>query len=509
MSQHLVIAPVLVPFTAAVILLLLGDRAPLWLQRAVGAVSALTLVAVAVALLGRADTGAISVYRLGHWPAPFGIVLVLDRLAASMLLLTSVLGTVVLGWSMGGSDARGGRFHTLLQAQLMGLHGAFLTGDMFNLFVFFEILLLASYGLLLHGAGKERLRAAIHYVVLNLAGSGLFLVALGILYAALGTMNMADMAARAASVPAADAGLLRVGGLLLMTVFALKAALFPLLFWLPRTYAVAEAGVAALFAIMTKVGVYALIRVGTQLFGPEGQAVANLAWPFLFPAALGTMAFGAFGTLAATRLRHLAAHLVLSSVGLLLAVVSVGSKASLAAALYYLPHSTLLSAATFLLMSCIEKSRWAGDWIGGAAPARRGGVLAALYFIMAIATVGLPPLSGFWGKVAMLRTVAPWGPGLALWIVALVVSLLSLVALARVGSVVFWRQPVSPSEKGPPTARQKPWLLVPVALLLSASVALSVFAEPVLRFADRTARQLHQPARFSDAVLKNQKGGKL
>ncbi|HUF49672.1 MAG TPA: proton-conducting transporter membrane subunit, partial [Longimicrobiales bacterium] len=230
MSGHMVILPVLVPFFTGSALILLALRR-IEAQRAVSLAGVVLLLALSAWLVGTADRGATLVYRLGDWPAPFGIVLVLDRLSALMVLLTSVIALFSLLHAVQGEDAAGPLYHSLFQFQLVGLNGAFLTGDLFNLFVFFEILLIASYCLLVHGSTGPRLRAGVHYVVLNLAGSALFLIAVGTLYGVTGTLNMADMALKVALLGPADAALVRAAALLLLIVFALKAALIPLYFW--------------------------------------------------------------------------------------------------------------------------------------------------------------------------------------------------------------------------------------------------------------------------------------
>ena len=274
--NHLIIAPVVLPATLAP-LLILAIRYHLDLQRVVSIAGCVAMVAVSIILLGQASSGEVQVYELGNWPAPFGIVLVLDRLSALMVALTSVLGLGVALYSVGSRwDAKGRHFHPLFQFQLMGVCGAFLTGDAFNLFVFFEVLLIASYGLMIHGGGAARLRAGFQYVVYNLLGSTLFLFALGTLYAVTGTLNMADLAVRISELPPGDAALIKVGGILLLMVFAVKAALLPLHFWLPDSYANAPAPVAALFAIMTKVGAYSILRMHTLVFAPNSPEVAGL-----------------------------------------------------------------------------------------------------------------------------------------------------------------------------------------------------------------------------------------
>ena len=281
--QHAPVLSVVWPSFTAVLLVLLGDSAGsagqggahadgrLRLRRALALGSAALGTLMAVGLVAVAAQGDVRVYLLGEWPAPFGIALVLDRLSALMVLLTYVVALPVLWYATGGWDTRGRYFHALFQFQLMGLCGAFLTGDLFNLFVFFEVLLIASYVLLLHGQGRERFRMGVHYVVLNLAASALFLLGLSLLYAATGTLNMADMALRVAALSGDSAVLARSGALLLLVVFGLKAALVPLHAWLPGTYAAASAPVAALFALMTKVGTASCGCIGAFLVQTQGM----------------------------------------------------------------------------------------------------------------------------------------------------------------------------------------------------------------------------------------------
>ncbi|EXI80896.1 MAG: Multiple resistance and pH homeostasis protein D [Candidatus Accumulibacter appositus] len=306
MNAHAPILPILIPMAAALLQMASGRVS---FQRAVGLLASALLVFVTGWLTLLADDGLLRVYALGDWPAPFGIVLVVDRLAAAMTLLTAILGFLVLLYASAGFDETGIHFHPLFQFQLLGLLGAFLTGDLFNLFVFFEIMLLASYVLLAHGGGLARTRAGISYVVLNLVGSALFLIALGLIYGTLGTLNLADVA-RALTVPGHDHALARLAFALLITVFALKAGLLPLSFWLPHTYGAAGAPVAALFAIMTKVGIVAILRVQAIALEP---VMPDLLDNWLTTLALATVAFAALGALAATRLQALVAWLVLLS----------------------------------------------------------------------------------------------------------------------------------------------------------------------------------------------------
>ncbi len=273
---HWIIFPVLLPALVAPFIVLTA-RYHIGIQRVFSVTGVLALVAIAAGLAWQASDGTITLYQLSDWAAPFGIVLVGDRLSTIMVLLTSVLALVVLLYAIGsGWDGRGRHFHALFQFQLMGIMGAFLTGDLFNLFVFFEVLLIASYGLMIHSGGNVRLRAGVQYVLFNLIGSTLFLFALGSIYAETGTLNMADLAVRVTSIDPSETVGIRVAAVLLLLVFAIKAALVPLHFWLPSSYAEAPAPVAALFAIMTKVGAYAIIRVYTMIFPPDLEITMSL-----------------------------------------------------------------------------------------------------------------------------------------------------------------------------------------------------------------------------------------
>jgi multicomponent K+:H+ antiporter subunit D len=389
----------------------------------------------------------------------------------------------------------------------MGICGAFLTGDIFNLFVFFEVLLIASYGLMIHGGGRDRMRAGLQYVVINLAGSTLFLFALGTLYATTGTLNIADLAVRLAEIPPDEAALVRVAAMLLMIVFAVKAALFPVQFWLPATYANAPAPVAALFAIMTKVGAYAILRIHTTVFGPGIAATDGMAATWLFPAAIVTIALGAVGVLGARRLMPLIAFSVVGSMGTLLVAVAAFSPQATTAALYYLVHSTFAAAALFLIADLVVTRR-RGDLLIAMPQTAQNGLFAALFFAGAIGMAGMPPLSGFLGKLLVLDAMRAPGAMAWAWSAILIGSLLTIVGFARAGSVLFWKSTavVAPAPQTMehallPAVDARPAEVAPSIIALAMLAAITVFAGPVAGYLEDTANQIFDRSGYVAAVL--------
>jgi len=501
--NHWIIAPVVLPALLAPLIAFVM-RHDISVARAASVAGTLALLAISIGLTVLAAGGETHLYRLGDWPAPFGIVLVLDRLSALMVLLTSTLATIVLIHAIAtGWDARGRHFHALFQFQLMGICGAFLTGDIFNLFVFFEVLLIASYGLMIHSGGRERMRAGLQYVVMNLAGSTLFLFALGTLYASTGTLNIADLAVRVAAIPAEEAALVRVAAILLMIVFAVKAALFPVQFWLPATYSNAPAPVAALFAIMTKVGAYAILRINTIAFGPGIEGTEGLTGTWLFPAAIVTIAVGAFGVLGARRLMPLIAFSAVGSMGTLLVAVAIFSPEATTAALYYIVHSTFAAAALFLVADLVM-SRRGGDALVAIPATAQNGLFAALFFAAAIGMAGMPPLSGFLGKLLVLDALRDPGQMAWAWSAVLIGSLLTIVGFARAGSTLFWKATAMPA-RDPATysdiAPARPAEIVPAMAAVAALAALAVFAGPVSRYLEGTTAQLFDRTGYVTSVL--------
>jgi multicomponent K+:H+ antiporter subunit D len=508
--SHWISLPVVLPAMLAAVMVLVMRYHPI-LQRVFALSGAVALFAVAVGLVWQTSGGTIVLYQLGNWAAPFGIVLVADRLSTLFVLLTSVLAIVVLLYAIGsGWDQRGRNFHPLFQFQLMGICGAFLTGDAFNLFVFFEVLLIASYGLMIHSGGSQRFRVGVQYVVFNLLGSTLFLFALGTIYAETGTLNIADLAQRVAAVPEAQSAGLRVAAVMMLMVFAVKAAILPLHFWLPAAYALAPAPVAALFAIMTKVGAYSIIRFYTIVFPPDLAVTQGLFDTWLLPAALLTLAIGMIGVLGARSLDRLVAFAVIGSMGMLMSAISVFTPQGIAAALYYAVHSTLATAALFLLVDVVrDRRRTQGVSFELAPPFPGAALTAAFFFAAAIAMAGLPPLSGFVGKLLILDAAwddprAPW-----VWSVILSSSLVAIVGFARAGTTIFWKAHAVPMEErvesepvpDEPQAPAPALTFIAIGTLLALLVGVTVFAGPLQRHLAATADQLFTPEPYISTVL--------
>ncbi|MDD0976118.1 monovalent cation/H+ antiporter subunit D [Pseudomonas fontis] len=538
--NQLIIAPILLPLLTASIMMLLGEKhRPL--KARINLLSSLLGLGIAVALLvwvqDQGQASAIGVYLPGNWPAPFGIVLVVDRLSALMLVLTGVVGVSALLFALARWDRAGASFHALFQIQLMGLYGAFLTADLFNLFVFFEVMLAASYGMVLHGSGRARVKAGLHYIAINLVASSLFLVGAAMLYGVTGTLNMADLALKIPLVPEADRGLLHAGAAILAIAFLAKAGIWPLNFWLVPAYSAASAPVAALFAIMTKVGFYTVLRLWSLLFSGQAGASAFFGGDWLVYGGLATLAVAAVSMLAAQRLERMASLSILVSAGILLSAIGFGQTALTAGALFYLVSSTLALCALFLLAELIERSRSANeiplDDDGDALPSPLESLqppkginlddeqkavigqvipwtmafLGLSFIACALLIIGMPPLSGFIGKLSLISALFnPQGLGvtpeqplsLAGWtLLALLIlsGLASLIAMTRVGIQRFW----TPQERPSPLLRRNE--CIPIVVLLGLCILLSIQAEPLLRYTNDTAAALKNPEHYVSAVI--------
>ncbi|KAA0911565.1 monovalent cation/H+ antiporter subunit D [Pusillimonas sp. ANT_WB101] len=526
--QHLPIMPVVVPLIVGAVMLLFDEKHRR-LKLALGAGSIAAQLFVGIMLLGMAsgyissdwDNG-VGVYLLGDWPAPFGIVAVVDRLSAIMLVLTAVLGAAAWVYSTARWDRSGVHFHPLFQFQLMGLNGAFLTGDLFNLFVFFEVLLAASYGLMLHGSGKARVAAGMHYIVVNLVASFLLLISIALIYGITGTLNMAELAIRAGLLEGGQRQLFETGAAILGIALLIKAAAWPLNFWLPAAYANASPPVGGIFAIMTKVGIYALVRIGSLLLPTGAPAAFGGEW--MFPLGMATMAFGAIGLLAAPQIERQAGYCVIMSSGTLLAALGMPGVTLTGPALFYLIVSVLTMGAFFMLLEMIERTQTFGadllavsqeafeledpespdqsdDVVGVAIPAAMA-FLGMAFIACGLLIAGLPPLAGFVAKFSLvsaaLQTSSTDTPSVAAWsLVAgmLISGLVAIIAFSRTGIRLFW----SPDDTNTPRLRISE--AGPVGVLVLSCVALAIWAGPVLNYLQETAAYLDQPASYIDAVV--------
>lgn len=549
MSPHLIIAPVLLPVLTAALMLALGEQRR---ETLAGLNVGSCLVGLALSILlawsvhhGAAPAspgqtpgsiGTLGIYLPANWPTPFGIVLVLDRLSSAMLLLTSVMATAALIFAVARWGRIGVHFHPLFQIQLMGLNGAFLTGDLFNLFVFFEVLLAASYGLLLHGPGRQRVGAGLHYIAINLVASSFFLVGAAMLYGVTGTLNMADLAVRIPEVAAQDQAMLHAGVAILGMAFLTKAAVWPMGFWLVPAYSAAGAPVAALFSIMTKVGIYAILRLWSLGFsGEEGTLRWGADW--LVAGGLATVAFGLLGLLQARQLGRVTGFGVMVTSGTLLAAIGFNQPTVTGGALYYLLSSTMAAGAMFLLIELIDRSRLLESefpnpddadpvpfFLDEIEPPRdtnldeqqealTGRVIPAStaflgfsFLACTLLLTGTPPLSGFIGKFMMLSgllSTEEAGSALqepvstAAWVMlALVImsGFAALVALSRTGIRMFW----TPRDR--PAAQLKVLECLPIGLLLTLCLLISFRAEPLARYLQAAASELKDPHGYVQAV---------
>lgn len=534
LAAHLLAAPVLLPLVTAALLIPIDDRR----RRAkatlnVASMFASLVLALWLAAHAGAAAGTLAVYLPGNWPVPFGIVLVLDPLSAGMLVLAAATGFAAVLFSLARWHRASVHFHPLLQLQLAGLNGAFLTGDLFNLFVFFEVLLAASYGLLLHGGGTSRVRPGLHYIVVNLLASFLFLIGVALLYGVTGTLNLADIAQKVRNVPTEDLGLLHAAAALLAVAFLAKAAFWPLNFWLPAAYAAASAPAAAMFATLTKVGAYAVLRTWALCFPATAGVSAHFGSGLLVWGGLATLALGTMGMLRSQQLGRQAGYSIIVSSGTVIAATGLDQPALTAGALFYLASSTLGAAALFLLAELVERRRQVevdppvadlGDRLPAFGEAMRAEVnlddrelplvgraipasvayLAASFLLCMVVVAGLPPLSGFVGKVAMIQGLlvspAPSGTALAGWLLfalLIVSSLTASIALTRAFMTHFW----AVRERPPQALRLVE--VVPVTLLLVGCMLLAAQGERVLQFTRAAADSLHAPARYTEAVLQS------
>jgi multicomponent Na+:H+ antiporter subunit D len=487
----LVASPLVIPLAVASVLLVWRPVAPL--QRAVSVAGAGLLLIASIALLAAVSQQGVLVVQAGNWPAPFGISLVADHLSAIMVLINAILGLAVAiyAWQDIDEAREALGYHPLYHVLLLGINGAFLTGDLFNLYVWFEVLLIAAFVLLSLGGGRRQMLGSIKYVAINLLSSVFFLIAIGMLYGMTGTLNMADLALRLGDVPT---GLVTTVAMLLMVAFGIKAAVFPLFFYLPSSYHTPPVAVSAFFAgMLTKVGVYALIRAFTLLFVED----VGYTHTVLLVIAGFTMVVGVLGAVAQNEFRRLLAFHIISQIGYMIMGLALFTPLALLGAVFYVVHNIiaksnlfLISGIAYRLLGTFELKQLGGLY-------RQAPRLAVLFVISAFALAGFPPLSGFWGKLILLRAGFEIGQYLIVAI-GLGVGMLTLFSMTKIWAEAFWKPAPQAVSESP---GRWPALYLPVVGLAALSIVLGLWIEPIYTLMARAAEELMNPALYIEAVL--------
>ena len=495
MMDNLAALPVAIPMAAAIVLLLTRQHPVL--SRAVAMAANIAALLAALALVGAVSEDGVQVLAFGGWQAPFGIVFAVDMLGALMVAVTMVVSTATLLFACFSMDEEREKnfFYVLFQFLVMGMNGAFLTGDLFNLFVWFEVLLVASYGLMALGSEPYQLQETFKYLVINALASALFLVGIAVVYALCGTLNMADLHLKLAEVD--SAAMRGAVALLFMVVFGVKAGVFPLYMWLPRSYFAPPAVVSALFGgLLTKVGVYALFRVVTLMFA-EGWA---LTLPLLVAVASATMFFGVIGALSQWDFKRILSYHIISQVGYMIMGLAIFTPLALAGGIFYIVHHIMVKTALFLVAGSVERSR------GTTFLSSLGGVLetapflTALFVVAGLSLAGVPPFSGFVAKLMLIKGGIEAG-SYGIVGMSVVVSFLTLFSMMKVYRYVFWGTPHG-RKRAQSGERAR---VTSVALLVGLGIALALGAAWTIPYAELAAQQLLDPEAYVSAVL----GGRL
>ncbi|MEX0777639.1 MAG: proton-conducting transporter membrane subunit [Phycisphaeraceae bacterium] len=496
--MNILILPLLIPFfTAMVLALCNGWRT---LEKAISLLSCLAQTAFVFWLLFHVDKHGIQVVGIGGWAAPFGIAFVADRLSCIMLCLSMTVGTVVLVYTFWTVTQLQQRFffYPLFQIVLLGVNWSFLTGDLFNLFVAYEVMLIGSYGMMMVGASKSQVRQTMKYIAINIVGSSLFVVGTGLIYATVGTLNMADIAQRTAALAQPQAGLVTAVSMLLLTVFALKAAAFPVFFWLPDSYPIVPLGINGFYAgLLTKVGVYSLLRVFVMVFQQPGHELALdiLLWMSGF-----TMFLGVMGAMCQWEIRRILSWHIISQVGYMvmgigLAANAAIAKLAIAGTIFYVVHHIVVKSCLFLVGGIAERVN------GSQKLKEMGGVLnlapgvAGLFLVAAFSLAGMPPFSGFLAKFVLVRAGLSGGAYFIVF-VSIATSFLTLYSMSKIWSYAFWSK--EPREQAGKNYRG---MMAPTAVLVAITVVLGLAAQPFLELANRAAEDVIDPTRYIQAVL--------
>ena len=492
----LLVSPLLLPLTAAAVSLLFAGRAQA--QRVLSLVYTWVMLALDGCLQAAVASRGIQATWIGGWPAPFGITLVADMFSSIMLVLAGLTGFAVCLYSTAGLGRQRERFgyYPLLNVMLLGVNGAFLTGDMFNLYVWFEVLLIASFVLLALGAGRAQMEGALKYFTLNLMSSALFLTAAGLLYGFVGTLNIADLAVRLRGMPGPFVTAL---AMLFLTAFGIKAAVFPLFFWLPASYHTAPIAVSAVFAgLLTKVGVYALLRAFTMLFAADPAFTHTV---ILVLAGL-TMLCGVLGAMAQQDFRRVLSFHIISQIGYMIMGLGLFTPPAVAGAVFYIAHHIVVKTNLFLIAGLAERYSGAFELkkMGGLYAARPA--LAALFLVPALSLAGVPPLSGFFAKLFLVQAGLEAQQHLIV-AVSLLVSLLTLYSMTKLWMEAFWKPAAGPAPAPPAGPAYALWL--PALLLAAVTLAIAVAPGPLFRLSEIAAAQMLDPSAYIAAVLETKR----
>lgn len=504
--SNLLVLPILIPL-ATLVATLLAWRT-IRVQRVLHLIGAGALAAASIVIAWRVWNGGILHLQLGEWGAPFGITLVADILSVAMLVVVGITGAAVAVFATGSIDAERERFgfYPLYHGLLMGVSGAFLAGDLFNLYVWFEVMLITSFVLLVLGNDRAQVRAASTYVIINLVSSMCFLAAIGLLYGMTGSLNLADLAVRLPSVE--NTALVTTVAMLFLIAFGIKAAVFPLFFWLPASYHTPPVAVSAIFAgLLTKVGVYAMIRVFTLLFTQDTGYTHSL----LLGVALLTMVTGVLGAAAQYEFRKVLSFHIVSQIGYMVLGLALFTPLALLGAVFYIVHHIIVKTNLFLVSGIAHRFEGTFELTSLGGLYRSKPWLAILFAIPALSLAGLPPLSGFWAKLVIIRAGLEAQEYVAV-AVALVVGLLTLYSMTKIWNEAFWK-PLSGEHTGLVEAeggiggsivipeRPLAWMVAPAVLLAAMTLAIGLYAEPFAVVADRAATELLLPETYVHAVL--------
>ncbi len=488
---HAVVWPVLVPIGAV------GVTACLWnhraAQRTASFVAAVAMLASSLLLLSVVLDRGVQVARFGGWPAPFGVVFAADGLGAVMVAITGLLGFVTLLFGTADIRRRHERagYHLLLQGLLAGVNGAFLTGDIFNLYVWFEIMLITAMGLLVIGRTRSQLDGTFKYAVLNLLSTLLFLTGVAVLYGSTGTLNMADLATVVPTLGPSPS--LTIAAALLLCAFGIKAGYFPLFFWLPASYHTGPMAIVAIFAgLLTKVGVYASFRVFTLIFPIDDIGLRGLVMVL----AACTMLFGVFGAMVQWDVRRILAFHIVSQIGYMLMGLAIATPAALGGAIFYVVHHIVVKANLFLVAGAMHRASGTYDVRQAGGLMTASPILTALFLIPAMSLAGVPPFSGFWAKLLVIDASFRHGD---MWLagVALFVGLMTLFSMSKIWIEAFWRPTARPTV----TRRVPAPMLAASGLLAIVTIGISVWPEPLIAFANDAAGTLADPRQYIAAVL--------